>query len=102
MVHLIGRCGSALREPIKVRLQLFAQERTESATPRRRQDARRKGQVAKTAELGTALILLSVFVALYFLASYITREVRVYTVYVYEELLLTSSVTEPGQIPALL
>lgn len=34
-----------------------AQERTERATPKRRQDARRKGQVPRSRELGTALML---------------------------------------------
>jgi flagellar biosynthetic protein FlhB len=36
-------------------------QRTEPATPRRRQEARRKGQVARTAELGPALMLLVVY-----------------------------------------
>ncbi|QWU14162.1 flagellar biosynthetic protein FlhB [Paenibacillus sophorae] len=40
-------------------LQLFGGEKTERATPRKRQDARRKGQVAKSAELSGALVLLS-------------------------------------------
>lgn len=44
-------------------LQRFAEddgeERTEAPTPRRREEARRKGQVARTAELGTALVLLA-------------------------------------------
>ncbi|MGB4432030.1 MAG: EscU/YscU/HrcU family type III secretion system export apparatus switch protein, partial [Limnochordia bacterium] len=31
-------------------LQLFAGEKTEPATPRRREEARKKGQVAKSAE----------------------------------------------------
>jgi flagellar biosynthetic protein FlhB len=35
------------------------QEKTESATPRRRQEARRKGQIAKSPELTTAAILLA-------------------------------------------
>ncbi len=34
------------------------QERTEKATPRRRQEARKKGQVAKSRELPSALVLL--------------------------------------------
>lgn len=42
-------------------LQLFAQEKTEPATPKRREEARRKGQVARTAELGTAAVLLAGF-----------------------------------------
>src|SRR5690606_35732690 len=50
-------------------LQLFAQERTEPATPKRREEARRKGQVARTAELGTALVLLAGFGVLSFWAA---------------------------------
>lgn len=39
-------------------LQLFADGKTEPATPRRREEARKKGQVAKSQELNTALVLL--------------------------------------------
>ena len=39
-------------------LQLFAGGKTEPATPRRREEARKKGQVAKSQEINTALILL--------------------------------------------
>src|SRR5690606_26538006 len=34
------------------------QEKTEAPTPRRREDARRKGQIARSAEVGTACVLL--------------------------------------------
>ena len=34
------------------------QEKTEAPTPKRREDARRKGQIARSAEVGTALLLL--------------------------------------------
>ncbi len=40
-------------------LQLFAQERTEKPTPRRRQKARERGQVVSSRELTSALILLT-------------------------------------------
>lgn len=45
-------------------LQQFAGEKTEPATPKRREEARRKGQVAKSPDLTAALILLGVFLAL--------------------------------------
>lgn len=46
-------------------LQLFAEgEKTEAATPRRREEARKRGQVAKTMELGTGVTLVGVFLAL--------------------------------------
>lgn len=47
-------------------LQLFAQEKTEKATPKRRQEARKKGQVARSADLPSSLIFLSVFLFLFF------------------------------------
>jgi len=50
-------------------LQLFAEgdggEKTEQATPRRREDARKKGQVFKSADLNSAVILLTGSVLLY-------------------------------------
>jgi len=50
---------------VKVDLQFFAGEKTEKATPKKKQDSRKKGQVAKSQDVTTALILLMVF--LYFL-----------------------------------
>ncbi len=40
-------------------LQLFAEEKTELATPKRRQEARRKGQTARSNDLSSALVLLA-------------------------------------------
>ncbi len=40
-------------------LQLFAEEKTEPATPKRRQEARRKGQTARSNDLSSALVLLA-------------------------------------------
>ncbi len=45
-------------------LQLFAQEKTEKATPRRRQKARERGQVFSSRELNSAFILLTSFLLL--------------------------------------
>jgi flagellar biosynthetic protein FlhB len=39
-------------------LQRFAGERTEAATPKRRDEARRRGQVARSIEVNTAVVLL--------------------------------------------
>ncbi|GAB7388233.1 flagellar biosynthesis protein FlhB [Bacillaceae bacterium] len=52
-------------------LQFFAQEKTEKATPRKRQEARKKGQVAKSLEVPAALLLLSSFLFLYFAGEYV-------------------------------
>ena len=46
---------------LKLDLQHFAGEKTEKATPKKKQDARKKGQVAKSQDIGTAFVLLGVF-----------------------------------------
>ena len=52
---------------IIVDLQLFADDKdakTEKATPKRRQDARKKGQIFQSREITSALVLISVFLGL--------------------------------------
>ncbi len=54
------------RYVVPMRLQFFADEgadKTEQATPKKLSDARKKGQVAKSQELSTAVMLLAFFVA---------------------------------------
>lgn len=48
-----------------INLQYFSQEKTEKATPKKRQESRKKGQVAKSADINAALVL---FVSVMFLA----------------------------------
>ncbi|QGG48186.1 flagellar biosynthesis protein FlhB [Heliorestis convoluta] len=55
---------------VKWDLQWFAGEKTEKATPKKKQDARKKGQVAKSQEINSALILLVTFITLFFLGQY--------------------------------
>lgn len=47
----------------KLDLQLFSQEKTEKATPKKLNEARKKGQIAKSHELPGAFILLFVFMS---------------------------------------
>ncbi|AQQ54118.1 flagellar biosynthesis protein FlhB [Planococcus lenghuensis] len=47
-------------------LQFFAGEKTEKATPQKRQESKRKGQVAKSAEIPAALIMFGGILLLYF------------------------------------
>ncbi|ADC48089.1 flagellar biosynthesis protein FlhB [Alkalihalophilus pseudofirmus OF4] len=51
---------------LRMNLQFFADEKTEKATPKKRQDSRKKGQVAKSTDVNTAIILLLVFLFLWF------------------------------------
>lgn len=61
-------------------LQLFADgdtgEKTEKATPRRREEARKKGQVFKSADLSSAIILLAGSMALLFSFPYMVSQIK--------------------------
>lgn len=52
-------------EYLRLDLQLFAGEKTEKATPRRRQEARKRGQVFRSVDLSSAVIILAGFASLY-------------------------------------
>jgi flagellar biosynthetic protein FlhB len=55
---------------LRLDLQFFAGEKTEKATPRKRQEVREKGQVAKSADINTAVVMLVVFLVLSFFGKY--------------------------------
>ena len=68
----------------KLNLQLFAQgtgggDKTEKATPKKRQDARKKGQVFQSREMSTAMVLMSVFVALRIFGGSIYNQIVEFT-----------------------
>ncbi len=52
------------------------EEKTEQATPKRRQEAREKGQVAKSIELNTAFILAASIIFFYFNANYLGNHLK--------------------------
>lgn len=56
-------------------LQLFAGEKTEQATPKKKQDARKEGQVAKSQDISGAFVLLSAFLTLVSFGDYYKKEV---------------------------
>lgn len=63
-------------------LQLFADgadDRTEKATPKKRQEARKKGQVLQSREIASAVILIFVFISLRVFGRYIYKEVAEFT-----------------------
>ena len=60
--------------PLSVNLQFFAGEKTEKATPRKREDSRKKGQVAKSADLTGAFALFAMFLMLSFFGPMIGQQ----------------------------
>ncbi len=59
-------------------LQLFAGEKTEEATAKRKGEARQKGQVAKSTEVNSAFVILAAFFTLKLIGSYIYDELTRY------------------------
>jgi len=56
-------------------------EKTEPATPRRREEARKKGQVAKSGEVGTAALVLRGFLALHLLGPMMFQHLQIIVQY---------------------
>lgn len=73
MGHHVGR------PMLWIDLQLFAGEKTEKATPRKRQEARKRGQVLRSNEVNSALILLFTFMVLRFYFPYMWEAMEGFT-----------------------
>jgi len=61
---------------LRLNLQFFAGEKTEKATPKKRQDARKKGQVIKSQDITSAIVMLSVFIFLIAFAGSFTSNIQ--------------------------
>ncbi|KAF1681159.1 flagellar biosynthesis protein FlhB [Bacillus sp. SKDU12] len=55
---------------LRIDLQFFAGEKTEKATPKKRKDTRKKGQVAKSSDVNTAISLLVIFLSFIAIGPY--------------------------------
>ena len=62
-----------------------SQEKTEPATPKRREEARRKGQVARSQELNSAFVLLMGLTGLYLLGGILYQDLASFTVQILEQ-----------------
>lgn len=60
---------------LRLDLQFFAEEKTEKATPKKRQDSRKKGQVTKSQDVNTALLLLFSFILLFVFGGFMKKHV---------------------------
>ncbi len=72
-------------------LQRFDGEKTEEPTSKKREDARKKGQVARSQELNTAFVLLIGFMIIRILWEYIYGNIAEYTIYIYSHIPQTTS-----------
>jgi len=65
---------------LKMNLQYFAGEKTEKATPKKKQESRKKGQVAKSNELASAVIFFLMFLMFFIIGPYIAEQfIQLYT-----------------------
>ncbi len=90
---------------MKVNLQLFAaadEGRTEKATPKKRQDARKKGQVLQSREITASVGLLSVFLGLKVFGSYIYGEISIFIAKIFREYINVVDVYSYNKLRALM
>lgn len=64
-------------------LQLFSEEKTEQATPKKKRDSRNKGQVVFSKDLSSSFALLMVFVYLNFFKSTIVERLSAFMLMIY-------------------
>ncbi len=79
-------------EKYRINLQLFAssEEKTEEATPHRKQEARKKGQVARSSDLNGAVVIMAMILFLYFTRGYFYDNLMVFIQHIFSEELLVS------------
>lgn len=78
---------------ITVDLQFFAGEKTEKATPKKRQDARKKGQVLKSQDVSAAFLLLIIFMFLFFMAPLMQEGLFAFLIQAFERNMLIGTVS---------
>ncbi|CAM3940336.1 flagellar biosynthesis protein FlhB [Paenibacillus alkaliterrae] len=78
---------------LKLDLQLFSQEKTEKATPKKQGDARKKGQVARSADLPGSFILLFTFMGFIMLGGYYKQHIMMLFGNLFEDWLLMDLTT---------
>ncbi|WP_391121291.1 flagellar biosynthesis protein FlhB [Psychrobacillus sp. L3] len=74
-------------------LQYFAGEKTEKATPKKRQDSRKKGQVLKSQDVTSAIVLLSMFLFLLFSAGFLRTKIFSFFSETFTKYMLIKTVT---------
>jgi len=76
-------------------LQLFNEEKTEKATPKKKDDSRKKGQVHQSKEVNSAFLLMGAFAVLALSSGYIGFMTKNFTINFYLEYLTSSTIISP-------
>ena len=78
---------------LKIDLQLFTEEKTEKASPKKKQDSRKKGQVMQSREINTAAALMASVLALKYSGGFMFRTITEAT-YFFRDLFYTDILNE--------
>lgn len=70
---------------LKINLQLFSEEKTEKATPKRRREAREKGQVLQSKEINSAIIIIASFLCLKIFGDFMLSKLLSFSNNFYED-----------------
>lgn len=73
---------------LKLDLQLFSQEKTEQATPRKKDEARKKGQIARSSDLPGSFIMMFTFMNFIMLGGYFKQHIMMLFENLFEDWLL--------------
>ncbi|WP_028611022.1 flagellar biosynthesis protein FlhB [Paenibacillus harenae] len=79
---------------LELDLQLFSQEKTEKATPKKQEEARKKGQIARSADLPGSLIMLFTFLGLIMMGGYFKEHITMLFRNLFEDWLLMNLTAE--------
>ena len=72
---------------LRLDLQFFAGEKTEKATAKKREDSRKKGQVMKSADVTSSIVLLMVFLFLFFSSGFMRDRFFIFFTHSFTELI---------------
>ncbi|RCW50134.1 flagellar biosynthesis protein FlhB [Paenibacillus prosopidis] len=78
---------------LELDLQLFSQEKTEQATPKKRDEARKKGQIARSADLPGTLIMMFTFLSFIMLGGFYKQHILMLFGNLFEDWLLMELTT---------
>ncbi|SOB93097.1 flagellar biosynthetic protein FlhB [Ureibacillus xyleni] len=74
-------------------IQFFSGEKTEKATPKKRSDARKKGQVLKSQDVSASLVLLALFMFLFLFAPIIQETLFSFLIQAFQKNILIETLT---------
>lgn len=83
---------------LRLDLQFFSGEKTEKATPKKRQDARKKGQVAKSQDINTSVNLIAVFAVLIIMGSFMYKQIVGLMIDFFQNMMLEKVTEENVQV----